>query len=85
MTSRPRRSRLRQRGRRLRHGQPPPLRPATRRVLLLPGHAELTTAQGRLRGAQRAFEAYGVPVRPGDGAGTVRTTTSTGTRRSRRV
>ncbi|WP_405845564.1 LacI family DNA-binding transcriptional regulator [Streptomyces sp. NBC_01518] len=36
-----------------------------RRVLVLPGHAELTTAQGRLRGAQRAFEAYGVPFDPG--------------------
>lgn len=32
-----------------------------RKVLVLPGHAELTTAQGRLNGARRAFEAYGVP------------------------
>ncbi|MGW1210116.1 LacI family DNA-binding transcriptional regulator [Streptomyces sp. NPDC002499] len=36
-----------------------------RKVLVLPGHSELTTAQGRLRGAQRAFEAYGVPFEPG--------------------
>jgi LacI family transcriptional regulator len=36
-----------------------------RRVLVLPGPAELTTAQGRLRGARRAFEAYGVPFDPG--------------------
>ena len=36
-----------------------------RRVLILPGPAELTTAQGRLRGARRAFEAYGVPFDPG--------------------
>ncbi|MBO3675415.1 LacI family DNA-binding transcriptional regulator [Streptomyces sp. NEAU-YJ-81] len=36
-----------------------------RRILVLPGPAELTTAQGRLRGAQRAFEAYGVPFDPG--------------------
>lgn len=36
-----------------------------RRVLVLPGPAELTTAQGRLRGAQRAFEAYGAPFDPG--------------------
>ncbi|WP_217140127.1 LacI family DNA-binding transcriptional regulator [Streptomyces sp. AC627_RSS907] len=35
-----------------------------RRVLVLPGPAELTTAQGRLNGARRAFEAYGVPFRP---------------------
>lgn len=35
-----------------------------RRVLVLPGHAELTTAQGRLTGARRAFEAYGVPLDP---------------------
>ncbi|MFI6038931.1 LacI family DNA-binding transcriptional regulator [Streptomyces sp. NPDC051315] len=31
-----------------------------RRVLVLPGPAGLTTAQGRLRGVTRAFEAYGV-------------------------
>ncbi|MET7853767.1 LacI family DNA-binding transcriptional regulator [Streptomyces avermitilis] len=36
-----------------------------RRILVLPGHAELTTAQGRLRGARRAFEAYGMPFDPG--------------------
>ena len=36
-----------------------------RRILVLPGQAELTTAQGRLTGAQRAFEAYGVPFDPG--------------------
>lgn len=36
-----------------------------RKVLVLPGHAELTTAQGRLKGARRAFEAYGVPFEPG--------------------
>ncbi|MFI9566247.1 LacI family DNA-binding transcriptional regulator [Streptomyces rishiriensis] len=32
-----------------------------RRILALPGPAELSTAQGRLNGARRAFEAYGVP------------------------
>ncbi|MGP4050528.1 LacI family DNA-binding transcriptional regulator [Streptomyces sp. 2A115] len=36
-----------------------------RRVLVLPGHAELTTAQGRLSAARRAFEAYGLPFDPG--------------------
>ncbi|MFE7838178.1 LacI family DNA-binding transcriptional regulator [Streptomyces sp. NPDC057474] len=36
-----------------------------RRVLVLPGHSELTTAQGRLKGARRAFEAYGVPFDAG--------------------
>jgi LacI family transcriptional regulator len=36
-----------------------------RRVLVLPGHAELTTAQGRLGAARRAFEAYGLPFDPG--------------------
>ncbi|MDQ0584169.1 LacI family DNA-binding transcriptional regulator [Streptomyces rishiriensis] len=36
-----------------------------RRVLMLPGPAELTTAQGRLRDARRAFEAYGVPFDQG--------------------
>ncbi|MGW0820196.1 LacI family DNA-binding transcriptional regulator [Streptomyces sp. NPDC002845] len=36
-----------------------------RKILILPGHAELTTAQSRLRGARRAFEAYGVPFDPG--------------------
>jgi LacI family transcriptional regulator len=36
-----------------------------RKVLVLPGHAELTTAQGRLKGARRAFEAYGVPFEAG--------------------
>jgi len=36
-----------------------------RRILVLPGHAELTTAQGRLKGARRAFEAYGVPFDQG--------------------
>jgi LacI family transcriptional regulator len=36
-----------------------------RRVLVLPGPADLTTAQDRLSGAQRAFEAYGVPFDPG--------------------
>jgi LacI family transcriptional regulator len=32
-----------------------------RRILVLPGPAQLTTAQGRLNGARRAFEAYGAP------------------------
>ncbi|QNP69467.1 LacI family DNA-binding transcriptional regulator [Streptomyces roseirectus] len=36
-----------------------------RRVLVLPGPAGLTTAQGRLKGARRAFDAYGVPFDPG--------------------
>ncbi|WP_327318584.1 LacI family DNA-binding transcriptional regulator [Streptomyces sp. NBC_01235] len=36
-----------------------------RRVLVLPGPAGLTTAQSRLKGARRAFEAYGVPFDPG--------------------
>ncbi|MDX3798653.1 LacI family DNA-binding transcriptional regulator [Streptomyces sp. AK04-3B] len=35
-----------------------------RRVLVLPGPAGLTTAQDRLKGAQRAFEAYGAPFDP---------------------
>jgi LacI family transcriptional regulator len=36
-----------------------------RRVLVLPGPAELTTAQGRLKGVRRAFEDFGVPFEPG--------------------
>ncbi|MER6558147.1 LacI family DNA-binding transcriptional regulator [Streptomyces sp. NPDC001027] len=36
-----------------------------RRVLVLPGPARLTTAQGRLQGTRRAFEAYGAPFDPG--------------------
>ncbi|MEH0547778.1 LacI family DNA-binding transcriptional regulator [Streptomyces sp. B21-105] len=36
-----------------------------RRVLVLPGPAGLTTAQGRLNGARRAFEAYGARFDPG--------------------
>ncbi|MGW1025389.1 LacI family DNA-binding transcriptional regulator [Streptomyces sp. NPDC002577] len=36
-----------------------------RKVLVLPGNAEFSTAQGRLKGARRAFEAYGVPFDPG--------------------
>ncbi|GKQ37063.1 LacI family DNA-binding transcriptional regulator [Streptomyces sp. A012304] len=36
-----------------------------RRILVLPGPGEFTTAQGRLDGARRAFEAYGVPFDPG--------------------
>ncbi|MFE4799371.1 LacI family DNA-binding transcriptional regulator [Streptomyces sp. NPDC056708] len=32
-----------------------------RRILVLPGPAELTTAQGRLNGARRAFATYGAP------------------------
>ncbi|MFM9444273.1 LacI family DNA-binding transcriptional regulator [Streptomyces acidiscabies] len=36
-----------------------------RKVLVLPGPSGLTTAQGRLAGARRAFEAYGVPFDPG--------------------
>ena len=36
-----------------------------RRVLVLPGPADLTTAQVRLAGARRAFESHGVPLDPG--------------------
>ncbi len=36
-----------------------------RRILLLPGPADFTTARGRLEGARRAFEAHGVPFDPG--------------------
>jgi LacI family transcriptional regulator len=35
-----------------------------RRVLVLPGPADLTTAQVRLAGARRAFESHGVPLDP---------------------
>jgi LacI family transcriptional regulator len=35
-----------------------------RKILILPGHSDFTTAQGRLEGTRRAFAAHGVPFDP---------------------